>query len=52
MRLGSLIAVVLVKVGGTAPVRPLAWEPPFAEGVALKRQKDKTKNKKNQNRME
>ena len=26
----------------TAPIRPLAWEPPYAEGVALeKRQKDK-----------
>ena len=26
----------------TAPIRPLAWEPPYAMGVALKRQtKDK-----------
>ena len=24
----------------TAPIRPLAWEPPYAVGVALKRQKD------------
>ena len=24
-----------------APIRPLAWEPPYASGVALKRQKDK-----------
>ena len=23
----------------TAPIRPLAWEPPYATGVALKRQK-------------
>ena len=23
----------------TAPIRPLAWEPPYAAGVALKRQK-------------
>ena len=22
----------------TAPIQPLAWEPPYAEGVALKRQ--------------
>ena len=29
----------------TAPIRPLAWEPPYAVGVALKRQK--TKKKKN-----
>ena len=25
----------------TAPIRPLAWEPPYAAGVALKRQKTK-----------
>ena len=29
-----------------APIRPLAWEPPYAVGVALKRQKDKKKEKK------
>ena len=23
----------------TVPIRPLAWEPPYAEGAALKRQK-------------
>ena len=28
-----------------APIQPLAWEPPYAWGVALKRQK-KTKKKK------
>ena len=27
----------------TAPIGPLAWEPPYAEGVALKRQKDQKK---------
>ena len=27
----------------TAPIRPLAWEPPCAEGMALKRQKTKKK---------
>ena len=27
----------------TAPIRPLAWEPPHAAGAALKRQKDKKK---------
>ena len=32
----------------TAPIRPLAWEPPYAMGAALeKAKKDKT-NKKNQ----
>ena len=30
----------------TAPIRPLAWEPPDAAGAALeKKKKDKTKNK-------
>ena len=30
-----------------APIRPLAWEPPYAVGVTLKKQnKKKTKNKK------
>ena len=29
-----------------APIRPLAWEPPYAMGVALKRQKDQKKGKK------
>ena len=26
-----------------APIRPLAWEPPYAEGLAQKRQKKKEK---------
>jgi len=29
----------------TAPIRPLAWEPPYATGVALEKAK-KTKKKK------
>ena len=29
----------------TAPIRPLAWEPPYAEGAALEKEK-KTKKKK------
>ena len=29
-----------------APIRPLAWEPPYATGAALKRQKDQKKKKK------
>ena len=29
----------------TAPIRPLAWDPPYAEGVALKRKKAKKKKK-------
>ena len=30
----------------TALIRPLAWEPPYAAGAALKRQKQKKKKKK------
>ena len=30
-----------------APIRPLAWEPPYAAGAALKRQK-KERNKQQQ----
>ena len=28
------------RLAATAPIRPLAWEPPFAMGAALKIQKD------------
>ena len=34
------------RLAATALIRPLAWEPPYAEGAALKRQKKKkTRNK-------
>ena len=39
----------------TALIRPLAWEPPYAAGVALektKRQKNKTKQNKKTNKKE
>ena len=29
------------RLGAVAPIGPLAWEPPYAAGVALKRQKIK-----------
>ena len=29
----------------TAPIRPLAWEPPYAEALAQEMAKKKTKNK-------
>ena len=29
--------------GATAPIRPLAWDPPYASGVALKKKKRKKK---------
>ena len=40
-RLGSCIimAVVCTKPVASALIRPLAWEPPYASGAALKRQK-------------
>ena len=28
-----------------APIQPLAWEPPYATGMALKRQENKEKRK-------
>ena len=34
----------------TAPIRPLAWEPPYAVGVALKRQKRQKQNQKKTHR--
>ena len=35
------------RLAATATVGPLAWEPPCAARVALKRQKTKTKTNKN-----
>ena len=32
--------------GATAPIGPLDWEPPYAEGAAVKRKKKRDKNKK------
>ena len=34
----------------TAPIRPLAWEPPYATSAALERQKKKKKKKKKNNK--
>ena len=33
------------RLAATAPIRPLAWEPPYAAGAALKGQKTKKKRK-------
>ena len=43
MRLRSLVAVAGVYVAAVAPVGPLTWEPPCAEGMALKTKKKKKK---------
>ena len=34
----------------TAPIRPLAWEPPYATGAVLEKKGKKTKNKTNNNK--
>jgi len=46
-RHGSDLALLWLwhRPAATALFRPLAWEPPYAVGVALKRQKDKKKKK-------
>ena len=33
------------RLAATVPIRPLAWEPPYDAGMALKGQKDKEKKK-------
>ena len=35
--------------GAIAPIGHLAWEPPYAAGAALERQKEKKKRKKERN---
>ena len=44
-RYGSDLALLWLwcRLAATALIRPIAWEPPCAEGVALKRQKAKKK---------
>ena len=45
---GSDLALVWLwhRSAATAPIRPLAWELPYAAGVALKRPKTITKKEK------
>ena len=38
------------RLAATAPIRPLAWEPPYAVGAALKRQERKEKKRKERER--
>ena len=37
------VAMAVARPAATAPIRTLAWEPPYAGGAALKRQKKKKK---------
>ena len=46
-QLRTHIAVAVAWAGGAAAlIRPLAWEPPYTVGAALKRTKKKKKEKK------
>ena len=38
------------RLGATAPIGPLAWEPPYSMGAALKRQKKTKKQKQKTNK--
>ena len=46
-RRGSDLALLWLgcRPAATTLIQPLAWEPPYAAGVALKRQKEKRKRK-------
>ena len=44
-RWGSDLAWLWCRLAAVAPIRPLAWEPPYASGVALKSKKNKNKPK-------
>ena len=39
MWLGSGVAMAVAQASAPAPIQPLAWELPYATGVALKRKK-------------
>ena len=45
---GSGLAVIWLRLAATAPIRPLTWEPPYAEGAApeMTKKDKKIKNKK------
>ena len=37
MQLGSIVAETAAEAKAAAPIRPLAWELPYATGAAIKR---------------
>ena len=45
LSLDPMLLWLWCRPAASAPIRPLAWEPPYAVGAALKRQKDKKKKK-------
>ena len=46
MRLRAYIVVAWHTLAAVAPIGPLAWEPPYVVGAALKKKQKKTKKKK------
>ena len=46
-RCGSDLALLWHRLAATALIRSLAWEPPYAMGAALKKDKEKTHQEKN-----
>ena len=38
--------MAVARLAAMAPIQPLAWELPYAEGVALKGQKEKKRKKR------
>lgn len=42
MYLGSSVAMAVAQAPGAAPIQPLAWDLPYATGVAIKRKEKKT----------
>ena len=38
-RLGSDLALLWCRLAATAPIQPLAWEPPYVAGTALEKDK-------------
>ena len=53
-RCGSDLASLWLwhKLAAIAPIRPLAWDPPYAAGEALKKKKKKKKDKRQKKKKE
>ena len=49
--LDSMLLWLWCSLAAVALIRPLAWEPPYAMGAALKKKKRKKEKKKKKNQM-
>ena len=51
-RCGSDVALLWLwhRPAATAPIRPLAWEPPYTAGMALEKTKKKKEKRKKKNK--